>query len=220
MTGATSNHRSNHRAGLTGMMTPVLVLSGVALVLGGWNLAAQGPVGPDLALTRLFQSVLGAQPGWAETLTASAKAPGLWATLSVGVLLAILRGQLRFGLAVPLAYGLAWLADKGLRALIHSPKPEADLVAVASVSTASGLPSTFGLVYGAVFGAALLAPGGALSLRTPALIAGAFILSGLTARLVLGGHWASQLVASAALGMVLAALALGAVLSLPVAGRR
>ena len=81
--------------------------------------------------------------------------------------------------------------------LIYVPRPTPDLVSVASSSTSSGFPSTFALVYGAIFGVVLFAPG-----RKGLVPAGLAVLSllllvaGLSARVALGGHWMSQMMAS------------------------
>jgi hypothetical protein len=91
---------------------------------------------------------------------------------------------------------------------VFAPKPATELVAVAAPSGSSGLPSTFGLVYAGLFGAALLASGrgGASGAAAPA-VAGLLVTAGSCARIVLGGHWTSQLLASLSLGLALAALA-------------
>jgi exodeoxyribonuclease V gamma subunit len=113
--------------------------------------------------------------------------------------------------ATVLAYGLALLADMALRAAVFVVRPAEPLVAVAAPSVSSGLPSTFGLVYGAIFGVALLA--GTTAGRAAwlvRLIAAAALITGSGARVVLGGHWASQMIASVAFGLLLALLAAGA----------
>jgi len=90
---------------------------------------------------------------------------------------------------------------------VFAPKPAAELVAVAAPSASSGLPSTFGLVYAGLFGAALLASGrGGASAAAGAALAGLLVVAGSGARIVLGGHWTSQLAASLLLGLALAAL--------------
>jgi hypothetical protein len=190
-------------AGLVGL---VLVLVGL-----GWGAAtlwAQGPVGPDVALTRGAQALFGAEAPWAGTITSLAKAPLLWGSLAVGAVLAwLVGGGWRGALAVPMAWALAWLADKALRAVMFAPKPDPELIDVVSRSAASGLPSTFGLVWGAVFGVALwVRMTGPASLGRYGLIA-AVLVVGMLARVVPGGHWPSQMVASTLVGVGLAGLA-------------
>jgi membrane-associated phospholipid phosphatase len=188
------------------IVATVGVAGGVAL--GGVCLAAQGPLPGDVAVTRALQSALGPAPAWADALTATAKAPALFVTLALATALAWLRGGFRAAAAPALALALAKLAELALRALVFAPKPTAELVAVASPSASSGLPSTFGLVYAGLFGAALLASGrkGASAVAA-AVGSGLLVAAGGCARIVLGGHWTSQLLASLLVGLALAALA-------------
>jgi len=182
---------------------PALSLLVAGTVLGGVCLISQGPLPGDLVLTQALQEALGASPGWAGFVTSTAKAPIVWITLLLAVALGALRGQGWRGAAVP---GLAFVGvktlDALLRALIYAPKPSPDLVPVASASTASGFPSTFGLVYGALFGgvlfvSALSSKGGGRELRALLIFASVGLLvTGAAARIVLGGHWASQMLAS------------------------
>lgn len=203
-------------------MTPRLPLIVFALVLAGmaWSIAAPGPLPGDVSLSRSAQRLLGSNPEWARWLTDSAKSPAAWATLCVAAALAWLvrgwRGALAAGVAFALAHGL----DKLLRLLVSAPRPSADLVAVAVPASSSGLPSTFGLVYGALFGLTLMA---SLGDRRPAarvvlLLSLTLLSGGLLARVVLGGHWPSQML----LSLLLGALAGGAMLGLasPIAGKR
>ena len=185
------------------MRAPSL-LAIVALAIGGASAIMQGPLPGDVALTRGLQALLGASSGWAVWLTGTAKAPLLWGTLALAGALAWRGDAWRGALAVPLAYAFAFAADKALRAVLFVPRPDPDLVAVAAPSGSSGLPSTFGLVYGALFGVALLARGDV----SGRLIAGALLIGGIAARIVMAGHWPSQMLASAALGLFLAWAAL------------
>ena len=109
--------------------------------------------------------------------------------------------------AVPATFGLAWLADKALRTIMFVPKPDADLVAVASASAASGLLSTFCLVYGSVFGVVFWLQGSGAVAGFARLVSLLLIMSGSAARIVLGGHWTSQMITSVCTGVLLAGLA-------------
>lgn len=200
------------------MRAPVL-LALIGLVIGGASAVLQGPLPGDVALTRSVQAVMGARPEWAEWLTATAKAPLLWGTLAVAGMLAWRVGHWRAALAVPIAYALAFATDKACRAVLFVPRPDPELVAVTAPSASSGLPSTFGLVYGAMFGAALLASGLARRSRPARIIAAALLLAGIAARVVSGGHWGSQMVASTALGLVLAWAAVTVIRRLPLPRR-
>lgn len=192
------------------MRAPVL-LALLALLIGGASVAMQGPLPGDATIARASQDLFGSAPGWAFGLTETAKAPLLWATLVVASALAWLAAGGRGALAVPVAYALAFAADKALRAAIFVPRAAEPLVAVAEAASSSGLPSTFGLVHGAMFGVAALAPGRTRARAALRLAAIALLLCGCTARVVLGGHWPSQMLASAALGVALAGLALAIV---------
>lgn len=189
-------------------MRTAAVLGIIALLLGAACWAQQGPLPGDVAITQGMQALLGTQPGWAFALTSSAVLPLVAATLLAG---ATLGWWLRDGsgaVATVLAYGLALLADMALRAAVFVVRPAEPLVAVAAPSVSSSLPSTFGLVYGAIFGVALLA--GTTAGRAAwlvRLIAAAALITGSGARVVLGGHWASQMIASVAFGLLLALLA-------------
>lgn len=190
-------------------MKHMLVSGIIALLVGAACWAMQGPLPGDVAIAQMLQSAFGPQPPWAFALTTSAVLPAALLTVAAGALLAWwLRGW-GGAAAAMIAYGLALAADKALRAGIFVERPAEPLVAVVAPSASSGLPSTFGLVYGAVFGIALLAKASqGRAALPPRLIALAAIVMGAGARVVLGGHWPSQMVASLAAGLMLAALAI------------
>ena len=177
----------------------------LATILAGASVLAQGPLPGDVALTRALQAWLPAG-GWAPAVTATAKQPWVWATLMLSGALAwaLARGP---GLWVLLtSFAIVKGLDALLRALLYTPKPDPDLVFVAQASSSSGFPSSFMFVYGACFGAVLLLavaarsrPGAAL-----AVLAAACLLAGGLARIVLGGHWPSQVLASLALALAVA----------------
>jgi membrane-associated phospholipid phosphatase len=204
------------RRGVGGTRAALVYLA-CGLALGLACLLAQGPLPGDVALTRALQSALGSAPAWASLLTDTAKPPLIWATLAFATALAWLRGGLRRALAPPLALLGAAALDALLRALIFAPRPTPELVAVAAPSSSSALPSTFALVYGAMFGAVVL--GGAARRREDVFAAGlsaVLVVTGSCARVVLGGHWPSQVLAS-----LLGALApAAAAITLTARGRR
>jgi hypothetical protein len=168
-----------------------------SMVLGAACLLAQGPLPGDVGVTRLLQSLAGGSPAWAELLTHSAKSPGVWLTLCIALGLGYARGGWWGAAAPPLALLVAHLVNALLRALIFAPKPSPELVAVATASSASGIPSTFALVYGALFGAVIFARAERNLVSTSAaVLSGGLIVLGTCARLILGGHWTSQILAS------------------------
>jgi membrane-associated phospholipid phosphatase len=183
------------------------ILTLLALAVGVASFAAQGPLPGDVDVTLALQSAFGPSPAWAEWLTETAKPPLLVLTLTVGAGLAWLAAGWRGGLALPLAFGLSWLIDKALRALIFAPRPAADVVEVASASGSSGLPSTFGLVFGSIFGIVLIARPKSRNIAPLQIIAVILITLGAAARVVLGGHWPSQMLVSILLGLAAASAA-------------
>lgn len=191
-------------------MRIAVTLALFALVLGATCLAVRGPLPGDVAVTLALQSAFGASPQWAEWLTDSAKPPLVVATMIFGAGLAWLVADWRGALAVPLAFGFSWLIDKASRALIFAPRPATDVVEVASASSSSGLPSTFGLVFGSVFGVVLMARAKRWDTALLQVVAALLIILGVVARVVLGGHWPSQMLVSILLGLAAAAAAHGA----------
>lgn len=181
--------------------TPRILCAAVCLVVGvGLGIACvvkQGPLPGDVAITQTLQSVLGAEPIWAGPITQTAKHPLVWITLAIGCGL----GWIRSGWRAPAATLIAFASVKGLdaimRASFHAPKPITEWVAVASPSNSSGFPSTFGLVYAAIFGGVLFANAKPKwQSNAIALVAILMLILGSLSRLVLGGHWPSQLLAS------------------------
>jgi membrane-associated phospholipid phosphatase len=189
-------------------MRTVILLAAIVIAAGGAGFVLQGPVPGDVAVTAGLQAMLGAGNGWAGWLTATAKAPILWGTIALAGWLAWRAAGWRATLATVLAYAFAFGADKALRAALFVPRPDPALVTVAEPAASSGMPSTFGLVYGAIFGVVLLAKGAARRTRLLRITAGALLVVGAAARIVSGGHWPSQMVASIAFGLLLALAAL------------
>jgi membrane-associated phospholipid phosphatase len=174
-------------------------------LLGSACFIVQGPLPGDVLVTRALQSIFGT-PSWAMFLSDTAKLPVLWGTLIVAILLAFVHGGWRHTATPVLALILAEILDALLRALVFAPRPSADVVAVASPSASSGFPSTFGLVYGALFGAAIrMTSNRNIATATASTIALFLIAAGVIARVVLGGHWFSQIMASTFIGLALAA---------------
>jgi len=189
----------------TTLSLAILIL--LSLALGVACFAAQGPLPGDVDVTLALQSAFGPAPAWAEWLTETAKPPLVVVTLIVGAGLAWLAAGWRGALTVALAFGLSWFIDKALRALIFAPRPAADVVEVASASGSSGLPSTFGLVFGSIFGIVLIARPKSRNTAPLQIIAVILITLGAAARVVLGGHWPSQMLVSILLGLAAASAA-------------
>lgn len=195
---------------MTRRMSKAIAFALVALAVGGACLAIDGPLPGDVSITRQLQSAFGPQPVWAERVTDTAKPPYVMLTILAGSSVAWLAARWRGALAVPIAFGLSWVMDKVLRAMIFDARPSADLVAVASPSTSSGLPSTFGLTFGSIFGVALFVTAMGTQAMAARVVALGLIVAGAIARIILGGHWTSQMLASTVLGVVAALIVIRA----------
>ncbi|SMP69660.1 PAP2 superfamily protein [Neorhodopirellula lusitana] len=181
--------------------SPRVFCAAICLVAGiGLGIACvvtQGPLPGDIAITKTLQSLLGPEPSWAAPVTRTAKHPFVWVVLTLGCGLAYIRGGWRAPAATLIAFAVVKGLDAVMRASFHAPKPIADWVAIASPSDSSGFPSTFGLVYAAIFGGVLFAYAKPDWKSTIIAVAAAImIVIGSVSRIVLGGHWTSQLAAS------------------------
>jgi membrane-associated phospholipid phosphatase len=174
----------------------------VALGFGAGTWVSQGPIAGDVAVTIALQELLGASPGWAVWLTRTAAQAGIWLLVLLCCALAWLRCRDFCALAPLLAVVAAKGADALLRAVLFVPRPSPELVDVAAISGSSGLPSTFGLMYGAALGGVAFVRGPYP--RTTITVLEWTAFSACTARVVLGAHWPSQMFASAALGLLIA----------------
>jgi membrane-associated phospholipid phosphatase len=185
----------------------ILSLAAFGLLLGAVALRVAGPLPGDLALTRALQGAFDPEARWAQWTSSAARMPALAGVALVAALVAAWLGGWRAGVALLVATAMAYGLDLLLRALIHAPRPSPDLVAVLKPAATSGLPSSFALLAGATLGFVALAA--RYSPRRGAGLAGmsaaALLLVGLGARVLLGGHWPSQVIASVALSLSLAA---------------
>jgi membrane-associated phospholipid phosphatase len=191
-----------------------LVLLALVLVLGGANWGLQGPLPLDIEISRLLQSGIDARASWIDGLSQTAGWPLLVVSTLVAGLFAASLARLPGAAAVIGGVIIAMASERLLRLMIHAPRPSAELVEVAKASASSGLPSTFAIFYGAVCGGLILLTHRKRGTEALAVRAGAWALLvvGCAARVAAGGHWTSQVVASAALG------ALAAILAVQVAG--
>lgn len=175
------------------------------LLVGGVAIAVQGPLPGDVWATRSLQALFGSRPVWAETLTLTAKMPMVLGLVVFACALAFVKGGRSVAMLPGLAYPAALLIDLGLRSVVHVPRPGADLVDIAKLADGSGLPSTFALVVGCVLGVVVTVKGQGTPVgKVITWIAAALIVTGCGARIVLGGHWLSQIVASLLLAFAFA----------------
>ena len=189
------------------LLAAVALLLAVGLPLGAASWVAQAPLPGDVAATCGLQSLFGSDASWAAWLTDTAKPPLVLLTVLLGAGLAWAKTGWRGAITVPAAFLLVWMMGLGLRAGIFVPKPTGEFVEVFSESDKSGLPSTFALLYGAAFGATVCLPrvtrcrwaeaprGVAVA---AVVVAVALLTAGMFCRVILGGHWLSQMLASLA----------------------
>ncbi|MGG7054452.1 hypothetical protein [Nitrosomonas sp. ANs5] len=177
---------------------PIVLTIALSTILATSCILIQGPLPGDILLTQELQSLFGSEPAWAHIMTSTAKQPLVWLTLILGGLLAYTRAGWHGTGTVAITFFAAKIVDMALRALIYVPRPLPEFVQVASVSTSSGLPSTFALVYGAIFTPVLMVktPSTGWVQSAAATAAILLLIAGTLARVVLGGHWMSQMMTS------------------------
>lgn len=167
--------------------------------------AARTPYFPgDVVAARWIQGLVPGGPGWAEVVTTTATFPWYLLLLAAVVLLTQRLAGWGIGLmSIPSFLGM-WGLGILMKAWIFRPRPSSDLVEVIGSPSGSAFPSTFALTYGAMFGFLLW-----VSLRKglrrgglgPALFSLFLLTAGGTARVVLGGHWPSDVLVSYAIAL-------------------
>ncbi|MDQ3171748.1 MAG: phosphatase PAP2 family protein [Acidobacteriota bacterium] len=194
-------------------LTPLLVLAAVAtamLVAG-----RQTPYFPgDVELARAIQSSVPAG-GWARAVTRAAYAPWIYGVLAVSAIAALRVAGWRAAVAMAVTFFALMQIEMGMKSFIARPRPSASLVTVAGTTAAPAtsmammagapaapvsysMPSGWALLFGSTVG--LL---GALALRNArgtaraAYLTGCAIIliAGLIARVALGAHWPSDVIA-------------------------
>ena len=190
------------------MSRSAIALAILGLALGCWSVWQQGPLPLDLAITRQLQAIIPAQSAWIEWLSSTAGWPLIVVSALVVAVFAASLAGLRGAAGALIGIALAMAAERGLRMLIFVPRPDPALVQVAKASASSGLPSTFAIFYGAGAAALVLASAGKRGPEAQVVRWGAvaLLVAGCVGRVVAGGHWTSQVIASAAVG-ALASLA-------------
>jgi len=168
-----------------------------SLVVGGASVVVQGPLPGDVVTTKTMQALLGPRPAWAEPLSRTATFPLSLVLAAAASALAVAKSGWPAAALPPVAYVSALLWNLVLRAVIHVPRPGGGVVEVAKVSSDSGLPSTFALVYGCVLGVVVAGKSREkLTGRIVDVLALGLVTIGCAARVVLGGHWPSQVISS------------------------
>ena len=192
-------------------LTPLLVLAAIAtamLVAGRYTPYFPG----DVELARFIQAWVPAG-GWARAVTRAAYAPWIYGVLVVSAIAAFRVAGWRAAAAMALTFFALMYVEQGMKGYIARPRPSADLVAggtsgmsttarmvpgSASAPVSYSMPSGWALLFGSTVG--LL---GALAWRHArgatrwAYVIGcvAVLSAGLKARVVLGAHWPSDVIA-------------------------
>lgn len=165
----------------------------------------------DLSVARGVQRINSLGYPWAKSLTDTAKPPVAYGLLLVASLVGWRLAGFRAAFLAPAAYAVVLGLDRILKPWIARPRPSSDLIHVVGASSGFGCPSTFGLIYAATVGAVAWLALRTSTGRTKGLVVGTSLLVlvlGGSARVVLGGHWPSDLLLSYLLGgLVVSALA-------------
>ena len=184
----------------TGLAATALVAFGALTALVGLGATAE----PDLAASLAVQQ---AEHPWIGALMVAVSAlgfPPINLLLVAGAVLLFRLAGYRVESRFALLAGASGLLTQGIKALVARPRPEAGLVRVFESVPGHSFPSGHTFFYVTFFGFvgyvsyALLTPG---RLRTALLwLSGTLILLVGPSRVWLGHHWASDVLASYALG--------------------
>ncbi len=159
--------------------------------------AAVFPVYPgDVALTRVLQDATPENIAWAERVSDTARQPGRYVLLAAAMAIGWALYHWQAAMAAAVAFFTLIGFDLVGKPLFGRPRPTEELVTVPVQHSGYSFPSTFAMVYVTTFGfAALLlamSPRGGVRVSGLVLCA-ACLLVGAAARVVLGGHWPSDM---------------------------
>lgn len=186
----------------------LIVLTLAAIVLGA--AAARVPHWPgDVAVTRFVQEL---SPGtaWADAVTKSASPPWSFELVTLAGVIAWWLAGWRAAMVVAIAFGSMWWIGDRAKPLIGRPRPSPAVVTVTGSPRGFSFPSTFALVYATTVGALSLVAFWSRRGGRGAIVATAvalLVLGGL-ARIALGAHWPSDIIASYLIGLVWTAVLL------------
>jgi undecaprenyl-diphosphatase len=164
----------------------------------------------DVAIAGFLQSVAPENNSWAEAITTSAKTPWNFILLATTILLSWLIAGWRAAVFAAVCFTGLSLIGPWLQGVIARPRPSSSASSMMMGSSSGySFPSIFALTYAATAGylATLVWQVGAGRMRWAVVSACALLMFiGGSARIVLGAHWPSDVLASYLIGLVWAAL--------------
>jgi membrane-associated phospholipid phosphatase len=174
----------------------ILILVDVVIAFAATRIA-WFPGDPQIA--RAIQHFAPMSIPLAQAITTSALPPWCFVLLAATIAVAwTMHGRRAAIVALVTFFGL-WLLGMWLSPLVAQPRPTSELINVVGHPAGYAFPSIFGLIYGATFGyvgvLAIARLRGAARMFI-CVIALFFLLARIGARVVLGPHWPSDLLAS------------------------
>lgn len=211
-------------------LTPLLVLTAIAtamLVAGRYTPYFPG----DRELAGLIQAWVPAGP-WARAVTRAAYAPWIYGVLVVSAIAALRVAGWRAAVAMAVTFFALMQLETGIKDYIARPRPSAAAAGMMAASVGATLqgarpsysmPSGWALLFGSTVG--LL---GVLAWRhTRGVTRGAYVFgcvlvlsAGLKARVVLGAHWPSDVIAGYLLAITVGLMLVELLATLPRATSR
>lgn len=178
-------------------LTPLLVLAAIATaMLVAARYTASFPGDPELA--RFIQAWVPAGE-WARAVTRAAYAPWIYGVLIVSAIAALRIAGWRAAAAMALTFFALMYVEQGMKEYIARPRPGPGMAGYS-------MPSGWALLFGSTVGLlGVLAWRHARGAARWAYVIGcvAVLSAGLTARVVLGAHWPSDVIAGYLIAIVI-----------------
>lgn len=169
-------------------LTPLLVLAAISVAM--LVAARMGSSFPgDAQLTQWIKSV--APPGaWSQAVTGAAYKPWIFGVLAVSAIAAVRVAGWRAALAMAVAMFAFMQLEQPMKEMIQRPRPGA--------MSGYGMPSGWALLFGSTVGLlGVLAWRNTRGTTRAVYVAGCAVVlvAGLAARVTLGAHWPSDVIA-------------------------